>query len=199
MAGKFSKIIFIFAVLTTIMYVFMRKIILFISFVLVGLNMLAVKPVYDFLRGETSINLEIDYSKGEYMGMTLDDFIAYRNEECLYTQVKEISYADHWEDSVKPELQSELLDDMRDHLRKIRVCVINCDCKYTLLITVLLVSGNGDLETECSFVDKEGNVVKKFNLNSKGGHFGSIENLMEDGFENLGELLGKKISRAFPE
>lgn len=177
----------------------MKKIMLLIGFVLVGFNILAEKPVYEFLRGETSINLEIDYSKGEYMGMSLDDFIAYRNEECLYTQLKGINYADHWEDSIKPELKSELLDDLRDHLKKIRVCALKCNCKYTLLITILSVSGSGDLETECSFVDTEGDEVQKFVLNINGGHFGTIENLMEDGFENLGEYLGKKISRAFPK
>lgn len=165
-----------------------RAIIVFVCIFSVLTTCFAADSSWSFLKGVKAIELEVDYHQAIINNMDEQEFIQY------YSQY--ISQ-ENWYAASQKYWEGSFLNECSDQIHK-KACRIGKvqDAKIKLLITLLSATDNGDLQVKITFINKEnGSTLNTIEMNSKGGHFGGIISLISDGFEHLGEKVGKLLLR----
>lgn len=145
------------------------------------------------LKGETKINLKIDYSEMKIENKTIADWLEYRQA----TQPKYDAKSE-LENDLKPVVQEKIAKTLNDKLSKKGAFVtVNGTAKYTLLIKPISVSKKGDNTNECSILDESGNSLVKFQVSNSGGHWGSMSNLWGDGYEESAKDIASFVVKCF--
>lgn len=129
----------------------------------------------------TKIDLQIDFSEAEILGEDFADFVA--NE------------AD-WSKS-EPEIRKKFIrafnEEANDGPYPHRLGTYP-DAEYRMLIKVTRVTDKGsDVNADLYLLNASDEVVFFRRVNGERGRIGSVCNLMEDAFEDLGESLGSKF------
>lgn len=130
----------------------------------------------DALKGESRMNVELDYSNAVLKGMSFKDYVA--QEENWDKGVKEIKakFVEEFNKSNKGKITAGSFD----------------NAKYTLRIDAIKVEKRGTTTADAYVVDAEGKTVAKITkLEGEGGKWGTHLNLMGDGATNMGAILGK--------
>lgn len=130
----------------------------------------------DALKGESRMNVELDYSNAVLKGMSFKDYVA--QEENWDKGVKEIKakFVEEFNKSNKGKITAGSFD----------------NTKYTLRIDAIKVEKRGTTTADAYIVDAEGKTVAKITkIEGEGGKWGTHLNLMGDGATNMGAILGK--------
>ncbi len=130
----------------------------------------------DALKGESRMNVELNYSNAVLKGMSFKDYVA--QEE-------------NWDKGVK-EIQAKFVEEFNS-ASKGKITVGSFDnTKYTLRIDAIKVEKRGTTTADAVIVDAEGKTVAKLTkIEGEGGKWGTHLNLMGDGATNMGAILGK--------
>ncbi len=145
------------------------------------------------LKGEAKINLKLDLTDTRIDNKSIADWLEYRQAEQPDYNAK-----DELEKELKPEIQEKIVKELNDKLGKKGAFVtINGSAKYTLLVCPVSIKKNGKNTNECSILDENGNVLVKFLASGSGGTFGSMANLIGDGYENSGSKMASFVAKCF--
>ncbi len=130
----------------------------------------------DALKGESRMNVELNYNNAVLKGMSFKDYVA--QEE-------------NWDKGVK-EIQAKFVEEFNKS-NKGKTTIGSFDnAKYTLRIDAIKVEKRGTTTADAYVVDAEGKTIAKITkIEGEGGKWGTHLNLMGDGATNMGALLGK--------
>ena len=132
----------------------------------------------------STVNVIIDFSKASIHNMTESEFAEY--EEDFYKDM--------------PELKSKLIHDFNRAKNVDFVIGSFPSAVYTLKIEILYVGLKGDIMSNSTIVDSEGNVIAEVkDLYAKGGHIGTKLNLIGDGMYRTGKLLSRSLGSIIME
>ena len=163
----------------------MYRIISFVTFFLFFLSGVNAQKItsgsFDCLKRGDKVRISVDYSKASIHGLTEDEFADY---EMDWLQKKD-------------EICSSFVAAADEKLNGRLYLGAFKDAVYEFKVNIIRVNTKGDTFAEAVLVTRESNEVmaKVEQLKASGGHFGSKLNLMKDGAEHTGELLGKLIRR----
>lgn len=174
----------------------MKKIVLFLVAIMVALTADAQKIIESkipSLKGESKINIKIDFSETKIDNKSIADWLEYRQAtQPKYDAKKEL------EDELEPVVQKKIVKNLNDKLsRKGAFVTINSNAKYTLSVKPISVSKKGDNTNEYCILDETGNVLVKFQISGSGGHWGSMSNLWGDGYEDAAKRLASFMVKCF--
>ncbi|MDO4462692.1 MAG: hypothetical protein Q4C30_09440 [Bacteroidia bacterium] len=132
------------------------------------------------LKGESILNVEVDYSEAMIHGMGEADFAV----------VEQDWYVD------KPEIISYIIEYMQDELgNKISVGKTS-GANYTLVVLPQSIRRKGDTISRAILKDKDGNELCEIDkIEAEGGTFGTKLNLIKDGAKETGTVLGKYLKK----
>lgn len=172
----------------------MKKMVLALASLFMVLTASAQKNVegsFPSLKGVKKINLVVDYSEMQIDNKTVADWLEYRQaEQPKYDANKEL------DSELKPTVVEKLTDEINSKLKKSGAYVVtNNSADYTLRVKPISVAKKGNNTNECAILDKEGNVLVKFEIKGSGGTFGSMANLWGDGYEDTGKKLGGVVAK----
>jgi hypothetical protein len=109
----------------------MKKLCVLVACIIVSINIVSAqkfKPVPDFLKGETKVNVLFDYN-----GVTFDG-----DSQKEYYEYKGDSWVEEWEGVRRTGNASAFIGDINDELKGIKMNVGNYpDAKYTIIVDVL--------------------------------------------------------------
>lgn len=163
----------------------MKKIVLLVTCIMGLFSIVAAqnkgpKQSFDFLANERYFNVKLDYS------LVIDNF---------FNSDEEI---DDWATG-KP--QQELLDTFIESLND-RVKNMGCFIKgsnkksanYLLTVRVTNLDRHGDTQADIVFTSIDsGKIFYSEHLRGKGGHIGTLTNLMGDGLRDIADKFGKSF------
>lgn len=166
----------------------MKRLSVFVLGLLVFVSCFAADSSWDFMKGVKAIDVEIDFHKAIINNFSEEEFVTY------YSQFIQ---QENWYPTSQNYWKKAFLEEFADQtLEKHCLAGEAPTAKIKMLITLLSATDSGDLQTSIAFIDKETNTtLKTVEMASKGGHFGGIINLISDGFENLGESIGKQVRK----
>ncbi len=166
----------------------MRRIILGVISIVSAAICVAADTSWDFLKGVKAIDVEIDYHQAIINNLNETEFVQYYSQ---YIQQED------WYPSAQRRWKKEFLGEFADETME-KHCLVGDipSAKIKLLITLLSSTDSGNLVSTIAFIDKESNTtLKTMEVKSKGGHLGGIISLISDGFEHLGEDLGRQVRK----
>lgn len=132
------------------------------------------------LKGETTVQVAIDYSEAMIKGMTLEDYAVYE---------------ERWEQG-KKEILVKFVDELNDRMQGRMVATISNKPRYLLVAHVVYVDGDGNTQGYITLQDANGKTVAKaVGFRGKGGKFGTHINLMGDGIESFAKSVWKFLSK----
>ncbi len=174
----------------------MKKVLMMLAIMLVTLTANAqriIEGTFPSLKGQTKINLVIDYSNLVIANMSIRDWL-----ECRQAEQPDYSAVNELEKELKPTVQEKLVEQINKKLQKRNAYIVtNNSAEYTLNVAPHDVAKKGNNKNECSILDKEGKVLVKFVVSGKGGTFGSMSNLWGDGYKDSGKKLGGILADCF--
>ena len=133
--------------------------------------------------GLTEMNVILDYSIADIAGLSFDDFVDMQNED-----------DEKW-NSVEKEWKKKFLREANDKLYRIGLTIGTFKSAIcSLKIKFYNISPQGNIICDCYFVNPKGEdlgVHKR--IRAKGGHVGSVVNLVGDGHEKLGKKVGQYL------
>ena len=166
----------------------MRRIILCIIGVVSAACCFAADTSWDFLKGVKAIDVEIDYHQAIINNSNETEFVQYYSQ---YIQ------QENWYPIAQKRWKMEFLEEFADETME-KHCLAGDipSAKIKLLITILSLTDSGNLVATVAFIDKENDTtLKTIEVKSKGGHWGGIVSLIADGFEHLGEDMGRQVRK----
>lgn len=166
----------------------MKRIILSFLGVIATISCFAADTSWDFIKGVKAIDVEIDYHQAIMNNLNETEFIQYYSQfiqqEDWYANAQK-----YWQKKFVEETADETMD---------KHCFVGDvpTAKIKMIVTLLSATDSGNLVTSIAFIDTETDTtLKTLEMTSKGGHFGGIISLISDGFEHLGENVGKQIRK----
>ena len=144
---------------------------------------------------EKEINVTIDFSKANIHGKSEADFV----------YIQDVSSTEDWtalwENEYKPSLFHDLLGEyntnMFDYGYKVRFGNFeNAKYQIRLVVTSILESGTTYLKVYVEQKDQQ-KILCSFSISGRGGAFGSMINLMGDGFKRAGKELAWQTIKLF--
>lgn len=174
----------------------MKKIVIMIAVLFTTMAANAQKVLegaFPSLKGQTKINLVIDYSEIKIAGKSESDWLGYRQ-----TEQPDYNAKDELEKDLKPTVQENLVEQTNEKLKKFNAFLVTDNSgEYTLKVTPKDVAKKGNNIDVCSILDKDGKVLVKFQIKGSGGTFGTMNNLWGDGFKDSGKQLGNAMVKCF--
>ncbi len=167
----------------------MKRII--ISLIVAVLAIAAGAQDLSFLKGQSVILYEFDWSRLRINNLDLENWLAYRQaEQPQYDAERE------YETELKPSAM-KLIDEANAVLVKQQMMLLaKGNAQYTVRIIPISFSKNGNNTISFEFVDNStGEVVSSMLLSGSGGIFGTMGNLWGDGMKRTGKKLGKEIKK----
>lgn len=142
-----------------------------------------------FLNNERNLALTFDFSETEIEGMTTKDFLS--------AKYKDIERGEKWLALAQKEILAKFVCSFNETLIKKGIplqCRKSESANYQAIIKAKSFTNKGNM-TAVILLTKVGSedVLTKINLSAKGGQFGTLANLMGDGFRNAGKKLAKLI------
>jgi hypothetical protein len=149
----------------------------------------------DFLKGETTLTVIYDYSEMQLEQMSMKDFLFVR-----FPQVdKREKWFKSWNEETIPDLKEKFLLNFNKALINNKVSLRSIDAEksnYQATIKVLSVTKKGNTTADVIFTRVNSNEpLAKISIFAKGGHYGTLENLMGDGSKHLGTKLALFIAK----
>ena len=134
-----------------------------------------VEGALGVLNNERVVHFEISFASASIHGMTETEFAQYEGD---------------WYKDM-PSIVEHFVENLNEHMHN-RVHFGNYPtANYKLRVEVINVSVKGDFDSDVFLIDREGNTVAKMiRLIARGGRIGTKLNLIKDGAEHSGELLG---------
>ncbi len=175
----------------------MKKALFLLAAVLITLSAGASSKVLSgtapSLQGVTKINLKFDYSNLLIEKKAIADWLEYRQAtQPNYDAEEEL------EKQIKPNLQEKIIDALNSKLEKQKAFVTtNGSADYTIVVRPLTINKNGTNTNTCCILDKDGNVLVEFSAMGKGGKWGSLSNLVGDGYKNSGKEIASFVAKCF--
>lgn len=152
-----------------------------------------LEGAYPSLKGESKLNLKIDFTETRIDGKMIADWL-----ECRQAEQPDYNAKDELEKEFKPTVQEEIVKAANEKLRyEGAFLTISGTAKYTLLVCPVIIERNGTNRNVCSILDENGKVLVKFLATGSGGSFGSMSNLIGDGYERSGKKIGSAVSKCF--
>lgn len=171
----------------------MKKIfVLFLVLFTVTLSLSAQVSVdLSFLKGQKAVSYVLDKSELTIQGMTIADWLQYRQQEQPQYNAKE---------ELETELYPQLLgifvfanDKLDDRFQ----LTTRHDCTYTLYAYPQNFTTKGGNTIKYVILETAtGRKVTEFFVTSRGGVFGTMSNLWGDGVKNAGQQLAKMLKKA---
>ncbi|MBO4447677.1 MAG: hypothetical protein J5764_06090 [Bacteroidales bacterium] len=158
----------------------MKKLII-LSFLVLSafaLNAQSVTGSFQPIENEARVNLVIDLSATDIMGMTEEAFAEY--EKDWKQDKKTILY-----------LITSNANKMTDNNPRLGAY---SDADYTIRLVIRAIDVKGNYDCDVILEKGEDVIAKGIGLYSKGGKFGTKLNLMKDGAADTGKKLGRFIS-----
>ena len=122
----------------------------------------------------------LDFDNASIHGMTLGDFAEYEQD---------------WNID-KPEIEGKFISALADKCDVIQFGN-ELDADITLHVKVLSINTKGNYSCECIAKSRQGEKIAIIEgINARGGTFGSKLNLIKDGAEHTGIMLGKFLKRS---
>ena len=140
-----------------------------------------VKGNLKFLKGETMLHCEFDYSETSMLGYSKAEF-----DEWKETLGQDSSY-----------YAKRFFNGIIDELGRRFLVIGNYPrAKYQMIVHVLQIADNGDINAVCEFsLMGETDPLCTMLLKGSGGHIGSILSLIGDGMNDMGENLGDVLRK----
>lgn len=136
----------------------------------------SLKPLVDYGKAKVVLN----FNDALIHGMTVNDFADYEKDW----------YVD------QPIIWRKFISGMIKKCNSIRLGN-EIDAEIYITVNVLSVSTKGDYKCEVFITNSQGDKIACISgLNARGGTFGSKLNLIKDGAEHTGVLLGKFLERS---
>lgn len=138
-----------------------------------------------FLQDQKKLDIEINYTEASLCSMEEDAFIPFIESE---TDEPWSLISGKW----MSKFTSECNDELEGHSLLVGAFP---KAGYKIVVNVDLIDKKGRFVATVQFVEKEtGTVMATKDIDAKGGHFGTINNLIGDGHEHAGEALGKFLA-----
>ncbi len=174
----------------------MKKALFLLAAMLITLSAEArAKLVYGSasLNGETKINLRFDYSNTKIDNRQIAEWLEYRQaEQPGYDAVNEL------EKGIKPTLQGMVAKAINSKLKKKGAFVTtNGSANYTVLVCPITISKKGSNTNTCYILNKDGDVLMEFTVKGRGGRWGSMSNLVGDGYADSGKDIASLVAKCF--
>lgn len=133
-----------------------------------------------FLKEETQVQLELDFSEAAING---------------YTEANIVEYEEDWVKD-QPVLYSKLSESL-NMSQSDRQFGKFSQARYTLIFRPLLINKRGDLKGYFVVIDNNSKEVLATvrGITAKGGKFGTFLNLVGDGMKHSGKEITKKIRK----
>lgn len=100
----------------------------------------------------------------------------------------------------KNEAMAVILKCINEELKKNHVYVVgenlSNECKYTIIVSPISLDRKGNNNSNYYLVDNNNVEVACVQIKGDGGHWGSLGNLMGDGYEEAAKKLGKLIKKS---
>ena len=100
----------------------------------------------------------------------------------------------------KNEAMSLILKCINEELKKAHVYVVgenlSNECKYTILVSPINLDRKSNNKSNYYLVDKNNTEIACVQIKGDGGHWGSLGNLLGDGYEEAAKKLGKLIKKS---
>lgn len=161
----------------------MRKILFALMMLCAASMVFAQKIEYGTLEAlakEGKAGFEIDYSEAIIHNMTEPEFAKYEHD---------------WEKD-QGQIIGLFLSNLNDATEGVLKVVKGLDAPLTLRWCVKNIELKGHTESDVCVVDQNGNVLTKITgFYGRGGVFGSNLNLIKDGAQSSGYLIGKYLKR----
>lgn len=174
----------------------MRKILFLFASLFIALSAEAQKIMEGTapsLKGETKINLKIDFSETKIENRPIAEWLEYRQ-----AQQPDYNAEDELEKELKPTLKEKIVKAMNKKLDKQGAYVtLNGSANYTLIVYPVSISKKGKNMNTCCILDKKGTVLVKFSVSGSGGTFGSMSNLWGDGYSDSGKSIASFVEKCF--
>ena len=128
------------------------------------------------LKDENKVNIVIDYSAADILGVDFEDWV---------------ESADDWDNYTK-EHRTKFIQAFNKEAERIRVGSYP-DMRYTLQVHILKVDDKGtEINALISVVDsEEGVIIFEKEMDSEDGLWGTVANLMGDSLADLGKKVGR--------
>jgi hypothetical protein len=173
-------------------------------FLLISVLLFAVSTVYaqkdekqslDFLKGQSQLNVVFDYSSVQIDGMPLEAFFDKKSTK----DKKRNNWLEYWNGELKERIYQTFCKNANDEAAsKTGVTCGNFpEAKYTAIIKMIKIDDDGEFVALVSFKE-QGSDASLYSTKIEGsegnGKFDEcIDEAYEDGGENFGELLKKKL------
>lgn len=145
------------------------------------------------LKGQSVVNVEIDWSELTIIGLPVKDWLSYRQ-----TDQPQYDATAEWENDLKPRVY-DFLSKANDEMGNISPKFIKGrdDSKYTLRLCPISFDKNGNCNIGFKLIDTQTqDVVSEFYISGKGDEIGSMSNLWGDGFKNVGKKFATLVKGA---
>lgn len=174
----------------------MRKVLFLLASMFIALSAEAQKIMEGSapsLKGETKINLKIDFSETKIENKSFAEWLEYRQAE-----QPRYNAEDELEKELKPTLTDNIIKALNKKLEKKGAYVtLNGSAKYTLMVYPLSISKKGKNTNTCCLLNEAGTVLVKFSVSGSGGTFGSMSNLWGDGYRDSGKKIATFVGKCF--
>ena len=142
-----------------------------------------------FLKNERNLALTFDFSETEIEGMTTKEFLS--------AKYNDTERGKKWLALAQKEISAKFVCSFNETFIKKGISLQyrkSESANYQAVIKAKSFSNKGNMTAVILFtkVDSQ-DVLAKINLSAKGGQFGTLANLMGDGFRNAGKKLAKLI------
>jgi hypothetical protein len=151
---------------------------------------------FPWLKGQTRVQLIIDWSQLSIANMSVDEWIRCRQDE-----QPEWNAQNEWESELKPQIGSNIIEQVNRKWEKHNALLTSKPNKaaiYALVVIPQNISRKGDNRNDCLLKEiATDKILVKFTVNSRGGVFGSMSNLWGDGYKNTGKKIATLLARQF--
>lgn len=144
---------------------------------------------FGFLKNERNLALTFDFSETEIEGMTTKEFLA--------AKYKDRERGEKWLALAQKEISAKFVCSFNETFIKKGIPLQSRkfeSANYQAIIKAKSFTNKGNMTAVILFtkIDSQ-DILAKINLSAKGGQFGTLANLMGDGFRNAGKKLAKLI------
>ena len=144
----------------------------------------------EFLKGEKELEINFDYSNVVIKNMKEKDFLEMKAMERGEKWVK------YWNEEVKNTLKVKFIKHFNEKGILYAGFKDNPQAEYVATIYLFQVNEKGSIQSEVVFTKRGASQeLARLRLNSRGGKFGTLENLMGEGYKRAGEDLARLIQR----
>ena len=143
---------------------------------------------FSMLKNVTMINVDYDWTNLTIEGKKVADFR--QADQPDWDARKELK------EELKPQID-EMVASANGKLKSSNLILKkNCSSQYTIKLSPQNITKKGNNVIKCQLIEtKKHKVVHEFNIEGKGGVFGSMANLWSDGFKDAGKKLASMIKK----